>query len=229
MILGVWANKKRGKDSKYKVKVEKSDDSSVKEHGKNKKKLSNTEKNQIIELVKRVKVNISKREFDIAKNQIIEWLTIDKFNTDLNLELASVYIEEDEYIKAEYIYKDLILVHAENVEILKKLWYVLSIQEKYEMAIEMYKKAHKLDKSDEEVLNMLWQITYYVWDYLWAIKYSKKILKIKPKNVENLQILWGAYEKTHSRELALEVYKELSHIQPYDTSIRNKIKELKQK
>jgi hypothetical protein len=39
----------------------------------------------------------------------------------LNLELANIYIEEEEYIKAEYIYKDLILIHSENVEILKKL------------------------------------------------------------------------------------------------------------
>lgn len=223
--LWVW-NKKIKKDKKYSVKVEKSDDSSVKEHSKNKKKLTHSDKLKISELLKKVKINISKREFDIAKNLIIEWLTIDKFHTELNLELANIYIEEDEFLKAEYIYKDLILVHSENIMILKKLWYVLSIQEKYDLAIEMYKKAYKESKTDDEILNMLWQLTYYVWDNLWSIKYLKKYLKISPKNIENMQLLASAYEKTQNKNEALEIYKELWYLKPYDTKVSQKIQDL---
>ena len=171
---------KKVQEKQYSVKVEKSDDSSVKEHSKNKKKLTSSDKLRLQELMKKVQIYISKKEYDTAKNLIIEGLTIDKFHTDLNVELARVYIEEEEYIKAEYIYKDLILVHSENIWILKKLWYVLSLQEKYELGIEVYKKAYRESKWDEEILNMLWQLTYHIEDYLWAIKYSKKFLKITP-------------------------------------------------
>jgi hypothetical protein len=73
------------------------------------------------ELLKKVQIHVSKREFDTAKNLIIEGLTIDKFHTDLNINLAKIYIEEEEYLKAEYIYKDLMLVHSGNTTILKKL------------------------------------------------------------------------------------------------------------
>ncbi len=224
-MLGVWTAKKV-KEKKYSVKVQKSDDSSVKEHTKNKKKLSNSEKLKLQELLKKVKISLSKREFDTAKNTIIEGLTIDKFNIDLNLELANVYIEEEEYVKAEYIYKDLILVHSEDTVLLKKLWYVLSVQEKYPLAIEVYKKAHREEKNDEEILNMLSQLTYFVWDYLWAIKYSKKYLKIAPKSTDNMYILAKAYEKTNSKEAALDIYKELSKIIPYDMKINAKINAL---
>ena len=223
----VWAPK-INQEQKISVKVEKSDDSSVKEHSKNKKKLTGSDKLKLQELLKRVQIHEAKKEYDTAKNLIIEWLTIDKFHTDLNVELAKIYIEEEEYVKAEYIYKDLILVHSENIWLLKKLWYVLSLQEKYDLGIEIYKKAYRESKGDEEILNMLWQLTYHVEDYLGAIKYSKKFLKIKPKTVENMRILASAYEKTQSIPASLEIYKELSQVIPYDTNINTKIKELSQ-
>ena len=218
-FFGVSKNKNVDVSKQFRVNVSKSDESSVQEHSKNKQKLNSGEKLKISELMKKIKINIAKREFDIAKNLIIEWLTIDKFNTELNLELANIYIEEDEYIKAEYIYKDLILVHSEDVVILKKLWYVLSIQEKYALAIEMYKKAHRLDKDDGDICNMLTQLTYYVGDHLGAIKYWKKYLKIKPKNVETMQILASAYEKTQNADKALEVYQSIVELKPYDEEI----------
>jgi len=226
-VFWVWTNKKI-QEKKFSVKVEKSDDSSVKEHSKNKKKLTSTDKLKLQETIKKVQIYVLKKEFDKAKNLIIEWLTIDKFHPDLNVELANIYIEEEEYVKAEYIYKDLILVHSENTSILKKLWYVLSLQEKYELWIEVYKKAYRDSKWDDEILNMLAQLTYHIEDYLWAIKYSKKFLKIRPKSVDNMRILALAYEKTQSLPAALEVYKELSQVIPYDTKINNKIKELSQ-
>lgn len=220
--------KKQPWSQEYKVKVHKSDESSVMEHSKNTKKLSSADKFKISELLKKIGILISKREFDLAKNMIIEGLTIDKFNTDLNLDLAKIYIEEDEYVKAEYIYKDLLLVHSEDLLILKRLWYVLSIQEKYEMAIEMYKKAYKLNKDDTEITNMLWQLTYYVEDYLWAIKYTKKFLKAKPKDIENMQILASSYEKTHNFNDSLWVYKDMYDLKPYDAEIQSHIQRLKQ-
>jgi len=84
--------------------------------------LSQEQKDKIQEILRRVKIAISKQDFDIAKNHIIEWLTIDKFNIELNIELSSIYLIEKDYIKAEYIYKDLLLVHEGDFDILKKLW-----------------------------------------------------------------------------------------------------------
>jgi len=68
---------------------------------------------------------------------------------------------ERDYHKAEFIYKDLLLVHAEDFEILKKLSYVLTMQEKYDLAIEMYKKALELKQDDMEIINMLAHLYYH--------------------------------------------------------------------
>ena len=53
-----------------------------------------------------IKINSLKWYIDTAKNLIVEWLSIDKYNRELNLELASIYEKEHNYINAEYIYKD---------------------------------------------------------------------------------------------------------------------------
>ncbi len=65
-------------------------------------------KHKVISILKRVKINISKWYIDTAKNLIVEWLSLDKYNRELNLELAIIYEKEHNYINAEYIYKDLL-------------------------------------------------------------------------------------------------------------------------
>jgi hypothetical protein len=37
------------------------------------------------------------------------------------LDLAKIYVNEKEFLKAEYIYKDLLLVHNDNVLVMTKL------------------------------------------------------------------------------------------------------------
>ena len=225
-FLGTKKNPKDAQVNRVQIKVNKQDNDWVKEYTKNKKSLSADDKTRINELLKKVQINVSKWDFDVAKNAIIEWLAIDKFHVDLNTELATIYIEEEAYSKAEYIYKDLIVVHSANVEILKKLGYVLSLQEKFDLWTEIYKRAYKLDKNDTEVLNMLGQLTYYTWDYLGAIKYIKKYLKIKSKDVENLTLIAAAYEKTQNREDALKYYKEAAVLKPYEAEIQSNIARL---
>ena len=93
-------------------------------------KLSDSDKQKIADIVKRVKLNSTKWYFDTSKNLIVEWLSIDKFNKDLNLELASIYEKEKNYVNAEYIYKDLLEIYKIDFIVMKKLWYVYALQNK---------------------------------------------------------------------------------------------------
>ena len=191
-----------------------------------KKKLKDKEKKELIGLLKRIKLNSWKGYFDTAKALIVEWLSLDKFNKDLNLELANIYEKEKKFSNAEFIYKDLIEVLEDDFEILKRLGFNLAMQNKFIDSIDIYKKAHDKKKSDNEIIDILSNLTYEVWNYKASLKYIKLCLKEKPRNVEKLKIKWVCLEYFWKTNEALENYKKILEIQPYNSEIIEKVKKL---
>lgn len=198
----------------------------VKDYEDNHKIFSDEEKMKLSELLKKIRLNISLWEYDIAKNLVVEWLVIDKFNIDINVELASMYILEKDYHKAEYIYKDLLLVHSENFEILKKLGYVLAIEEKYDLSLEVYKKAYDMNGEDYEIINMLAHLCYFKEFYLDAIEYLKIFLKNHPRDVESLILLWACYKAINEINESIFTYTRVLEIQPYNEAVKQEIDDL---
>lgn len=190
------------------------------------KNVTTEEQTYIQELVKKIKINIAKQEFDVAKNLIVEWLTIDKFNIDLNNELASIYVIEKNYKKAEIIYKDLLLVHEWNFDILKKLWYILAMSQEFELSIEIYKKALEQEPKDLDILHMIANLLFHIEKYEDCVKYAKKILIQQPRDTEILLLLADSYKYLENKFEALNYYKKVLQIQPYDENTRNMIAEL---
>lgn len=181
------------------------------------------EKQKLAELTRKVKVCIGKWDYDIAKSLVIEWMLIDKFNKDLNLELASLYVLENNYLKAEYIYKDLLLVHDDDFDVLKKLAYALSMQEKYDLAIEIYKKALEKNTSDYDITNMLASLTYYNSNYLESIDYLRKCLKERWKDKDNLYLLAASYKNIWKLEDAANVLRRILELDPYNETIKKEL------
>lgn len=188
-----------------------------------KDKLSDFDKQKISEYLKKSKIHISKWEIDLAKNAIIEWLSIDKFNKELNIELAWIYILEKEFLKAEYIYKDLLLILEWDFDILKKLWYILAMQEKYDLSLEIYKKAYEIKKDDLEIVNMMAHLYYFKWYYLECIEFLRIFLKNKPRDTENLILLWESYKQLWKNVDALISFKKVLEIQPYNEDVKKEI------
>ena len=170
-----------------------------------------------------MRLNKSKWYLDTSKSLIIEWLAIDKLNKDLNLNLASIYEEEKEYKKAEYIYIDLLDAYKDNFEILKKLGYNLATQQRYEESIDMYLKAHNKNKADEEVIEFLADLTYEIKFYKKALKYTKLFLKQHPRNTEKLKMKWFCYETLWEISDAISTYKKVLELQPYNSQVSDKV------
>lgn len=211
----------------YDVKeVKKTVNVNHKDYKKEVKELNDKETREIKDLLKRIRLNKSRGEYEIAKNLTIEALSLDKFNKEINLELASLYILDEDYLKAEYIYKDLLLVHDEDFDVQKKLGFVLSHQEKYQLAIEIYKKAHVLNKQDLEVVNMIAHLSFILEDYLWAVEHFKKYLKERPRDAENLTYLASSYRAMGNHREALIQYKKVLDIEPYNEVVKKAISEI---
>ena len=194
-------------------------------------KLNDEEKQQIIEILKKVKVHVVKWYFDSARALIIEWLAIDKFNKDLNMNLASIYEKEKKFQNAEYIYKDLSEVLKDDFEIKKKLWFNFAMQSKFEEALKTYEEAHKQKKSYNEIISMLTDLTYDIKKYKECLKYVGLFLKEKPRDVEKmfmkcvcLESLSSSDEKSMNEIISM--YKKILELQPYNTMARDRLKNL---
>lgn len=187
------------------------------------KEISKQDKEKIQEILKRVQINSSKWYIDTAKNLIVEWLTIDKFNKLLNIELADIYIKEKKYLNAEYIYKDLLEVLKWDIELSKKLWFVYALQNKLDESFEIYEKVHEKKKSDDEVIDFLSDLSFNIWNFEKWLMYSNLFLLSTPRNVDKMFIKAISLENLNRPAEAVLVYKRILELQPYNTQAKESL------
>jgi len=185
--------------------------------------LTKEEKENITELVKGIKIKLSRGETAEARARIVEGLSIDKFNKDLNCLLASMYEAEKDYKKAELIYKDIIVFHESDLELYLKLWFVLSVQKKYEIAYEIYKKWLTFDEGNTESIEMLANLGFELERFEESKQYAKMFLKKYPRNYDMLHLLAVSLMHLEEREEALDILKKIKTIDPYNSKIQDMI------
>ncbi len=194
-----------------------------------KKELTKEQVNRINELLKRAKVNSSKWHLSAAKNLIVEWLAIDKYNKNLNFELASIYESEKNYKNAQYIYKDLMDNLWNKFILSKKMASVLLKQWFTKKAIKFYKKALKKKPSDIETIEILSELNFDIKDYEASLVYTVMYLKDNPRDPNKLMIRWFCLEKVRDLRWAIVQYKKVLEMQPYNSEIRDRIEKLERK
>jgi tetratricopeptide (TPR) repeat protein len=181
---------------------------------------------QIREISKRAQINISRGYLESAQSLIIEGLALKKDDKDLNLLLADIYEREKKYQNAEYIYRDLLDEYNEDEYILQRLWNVYALRWKNDRALDCYENALRSNRSNTEVLDILAHLALELKHYKKALKYSNQYLKEKPRNAEKLGIKWFALEKLWKSNEAIKYYREVLQLQPYNTEIQDRIKNL---
>ncbi|EKE29196.1 MAG: hypothetical protein ACD_2C00209G0010 [uncultured bacterium (gcode 4)] len=189
--------------------------------------LSKDQKDEISEITKIAKNKIWRWEYSDAKAKIIEWLSIEKFNKSLNLLLASLYEKDKDYKKAEFIYKDLIVLNDHDTEIYLKLWFILSIQSKYEVAFEIYKKLHSIDKNNVEAVEMLANLAHHLGNFEDSRHFSKLYLKKTPRSIDMLYLQALNLINLEERKDALETLLKIKQIEPYNVKVNELIEKLK--
>lgn len=225
-----WKNWVIEEENRNAIKVTKNEGASLKrEELKKEKKFTEDEKNKLQEIIKKVRVNTSKSYYEAAKSLIVEGLAIDKFNKELNLELAHIYEAEKNYKNAEYIYRDLVELHNDNYEILKKLWYILALQKRFNESITMYEQAHEKNKGDLDVVDLLTDLHYEIGSFEGAYKYVVLSLKQKPRNVDRLVLKAELSLREDKEEEAILSYREVLEMQPYNTDAMDGLRSLWQK
>lgn len=185
------------------------------------KKVTAAEKKELSEILKRVKMNSSKWYFDVAKNLIVQGLSLDKYNKDLNIELASIYEKEKNYLNAEYIYKDLLEVLKVDFEVMKKLWFIYALQNKFKESLDIYEQIHKKKMGDDLVIDYMAEISFSMKNYKKALKYSNLFLTWKPRSVDKLFIKAKCLIEIWKKTDSMPVYKRILELQPYNTKAKD--------
>lgn len=208
------------------IELIKQKDDKIKNKIISKDKINSLQSQKISEILKKSRLNILKWDLDNARILLIEWLTIDKYSKDLNLELANIYEEQNQYKKAEYIYFDLLKIYENTFDILKRLWYNLAMQKRFEESMKVYIEADKKNRNDNEIIEILADLTYELKYYKKSLKYLKIFLKQTPRNTEKLKMKWYCYEVIWKVDEALYTYKKVIELQPYNNQVLEKIKHL---
>ena len=193
------------------------------------RKLSSSDIVSLKDIIKRVQVNKLRGYYDTARNLIVEGLAIDKYHKWLNIELADIYELEENYKNAEYIYKDLLKVYVDNLELLKKLWNVRILQWKLQSSCKSYEKVFDKKRDDIEVVGILWDIYFQLKNFKKCLLYSKLFLKDKPRDIEKLWMKWYCLEREWKIGLAIECYQKILETQPYNMEIKERVKKLRNK
>ena len=189
-------------------------------------KIDTSHVEKLVSLVSSIRTLIARGMITEARTLIVEGLSIEKNHRDLNLLLGSIYEQEGQFEKAEYIYKDLAEIDPDDVEILEKLANVLIIEKKNVVAYEIYKKIHTFTGNTETTLYMLTHISNTLHDDAAIVKYAKQYMLQWPKNPEIVTLLAQAQINLGKRKDAIESYKHLKNLTPYSSEISETLQKL---
>lgn len=186
--------------------------------------LNPDQKQKLQDAVVAAKSKISRADWESAQSKIVEGLSIDKFNVELNCMLAEQFERRQEWRKAEFIYKDLILAtdSAESA-LYVRLAVSLAQQEKLELALEVYKKAFSLKPDDARTAETIARLALALGSFEDAKKYAKEALRVFPRNSKALDVLAAAHVGCGERKDALEAYRKMKELDPYDPALRKTI------
>ena len=185
--------------------------------------LSEKNKQKVSDLLQKVKSNTTKWYFNTSKNLIVEWLSIDKYNKGLNLQLGIIYEKEKNYSNAEYIYKDLLDSYKWDYEIMKNLWYILVVQNKLTEWLLTYELLYTKKKWDTEVTEMLSNLSFTLEKYKKALKYITVYLSDKPRDIDKLAMKAVCLDNLWRLDESIDVYKRILELQPYNTKAKDNL------
>lgn len=181
-------------------------------------------KQKLQDAVVAAKSKISRADWESAQSKIVEGLSIDKFNVELNCLLAEQFERRGEWRKAEFVYKDLILAtESADASLFVRLAVSLAQQDKLEVALEVYKKAFSLKPDDARTAETIARLALGLGSFEDAKKYAKEALRVFPRNSKALDVLAAAHVGCGERKDALDAYRKMKELDPYDPALRKTI------
>lgn len=177
-------------------------------------------------LFRKAEVYLGRGDMENAEKYLLQALSIDEGNKDVNKKLAMLYLKQEKYPKAELIYLKLIESGTKDAAVYSNLGLTLYQEGRHDVAIKAYQKAIELDPKRAARYANIGQIYYEVKDIHNAIVYFEQALEMEKKNPDYMFILAKLYEEKNVKEKAKYFYHRILDQDPYNEEAKNGIKNL---
>ncbi len=184
------------------------------------KKLTAKEKITLQNIFKNVQAKLVVREYEEARSQIITGLMIDRQNQDLNVLLAQLYEKENDYEKAEILFRDLILHHdPKKADLYIYLGNNLISQNKQALAYDVFKKWLEKEPRNQQLLETMAELGYELHEYEESLIYSRRLAEAQPKHIRAHELLWLSHLQVGSDQKAYDTFLALRKLDPYSEAV----------
>lgn len=132
---------------------------------------------------KKAEQEIKRMNWSEAERLLIKALAMDPSHLEAHARLGSLYLNQEQYAKAELIYRKLVLAIDNEAVYFSNLGLALFQQEKYVEAKEFYEKAIELDPSRAGRFYSLARVNHLLDEMETAFRNIEKALEMDPDNL----------------------------------------------
>lgn len=152
---------------------------------------------------------INKGDFKEAEKYLIQALALDPSSIEAHKRLGLLYLKQEQFSKAENIYRKLIVTVTDDPVFFSNLGMALYSQKKLDEAKDFYKKAIELDAKRAGRFFSLGQIHYELEEFDEALKNFKRAIAMDSKNLDYLLTLAHFYVDRKMESEARQVLNEI--------------------
>lgn len=164
---------------------------------------------------------IAKKDFAEAKRALIQAMAVAEERLTVALKLGGIYMETEDFGKAEALYNDLLEEGFETPDIYENLGKLMVRQKAYKEAIQAYVRAVELDEKDDRKLVALGKLYQLMMRYGVAAECFRRAAEIKSREIEYLFLLAEACAADEDFENALFTYERILTIEPYNEKAKS--------
>lgn len=182
--------------------------------------------------MRRAEMAIAKKNMVEAKKSLIQAMSLTNDETPVALKLAGIYMESNDFKRAEALYRKLLDKDQDNPDIYENLGKIMLKKKAYKEAVQAYVRAVELDDKDDQKFIALGKLYHLMMRYGVAAECFKRAAELKPREVNYLFLLADSCKADDDYENALFTYERILTMEPYNEraktstqDVRLKIKE----
>lgn len=180
-------------------------------------------------LFKKAELELKRGNLEDTEKLLIQAISMNPSHLDSHAKLASIYMSQQSYGKAELIYRKLVIALPEEALFHSNLGMSLFAQKKYFDAKQSYEKALEIDDQRTGRYCSLSRIHFELGDYEDAILNIEKALQLDPDNVEYGLVLANYHKEVGNKEKAKDIVNNILEHFPESEDAKEMLKELKKK
>lgn len=173
-------------------------------------------------ILKKIDHAMRQKDFPLVERLYIQALTVKPDAYDIQASLAKLYLQTGREHKAEALYRE-VVEYCQDPTYLANLGLTYYQLQKFDLAADAYAHALAKDTQSPERELDLARALFACGEYEKAVTHLEKASIRLWRDTELLSMLAEAYEQLQKRDLALDSYKKINRVQPYNQDVKEKI------